>query len=117
MTVGYKRVITVKLHHFIVGAPIWEGDEVDHENRNRLDNRKANISIKTRLENAQNRSDLEDAKHIRWNKGSFEVRMSRMGERIYGRFYTRKEAEEFRHGMLNQTNDRRGKAGSEYTNL
>ena len=42
------------LHRFIVNAP--KGMEVDHINGDRLDNRRVNLRICTRLENAKNRS-------------------------------------------------------------
>lgn len=43
----------ILLHRFIVGA-IPDGMAVDHINRNRLDNRRANLRVVTRSENALN---------------------------------------------------------------
>lgn len=42
----------IYMHHFIVGKV--EGKEVDHKNRNRLDNRKCNLRHLTHLGNMQN---------------------------------------------------------------
>jgi hypothetical protein len=42
----------VRLHRIIIGAK--EGEIVDHINRNRLDNRKENLRLVTREENARN---------------------------------------------------------------
>jgi hypothetical protein len=44
---------SVLLHRFIIGAK--QGEEVDHINRNPLDNRRSNLRICTRMENTQNR--------------------------------------------------------------
>lgn len=44
----------VRMHRLIAQAP--EGVEVDHINRNRLDNRRSNLRLTDRLGNARNRS-------------------------------------------------------------
>ena len=44
----------IRLYRLIIGAK--PGEEVDHINRDRLDNRKKNLRICTRTENARNRS-------------------------------------------------------------
>lgn len=86
---------TVKLHHFIVGTPIWEGEEVDHINRDKLDNRRANLRITTRAVNSRNRAFVDKAKHYRVTyAGKYEVRISREGKTIQvGTFATVEEAE------------------------
>ena len=50
---GWVNGKTVSLHRFIVGAK--KGEEVDHKNRNGLDNRKFNLRICTHSQNCQNR--------------------------------------------------------------
>ena len=46
---------TVSLHRFIIGEEnIPEGMQVDHINRNKLDNRKCNLRVVTRQQNALN---------------------------------------------------------------
>lgn len=47
-----KRYTALLLHRFILGAPA--GMDVDHINRNTLDNRRCNIRIVTRAENNAN---------------------------------------------------------------
>jgi hypothetical protein len=46
------HVATVYLHRVILGAP--PGVEVDHVNRDRLDNRRCNLRLATRSQNARN---------------------------------------------------------------
>lgn len=49
--IGSKAIF---LHRFIINAP--DGAQVDHINRDKLDNRKANLRLCTNTENAQNRA-------------------------------------------------------------
>jgi len=49
---GAGRGRNVRMHRVILGAP--PGAEVDHINRNRLDNRRSNLRLATRGENARN---------------------------------------------------------------
>lgn len=46
--------ILPKLHHCIIGQPIWEGDEIDHINHNPKDNRRCNLRYVTRSQNRIN---------------------------------------------------------------
>jgi hypothetical protein len=86
---------TVKMHHFITGTPIWEGEMADHINRNKLDNRRSNLRIVTKYESSQNRQFVDDAKHYRVTRnGKFEVRISIKGVTVQvGTFATIEEAE------------------------
>lgn len=86
---------TVKLHHYITGTPIWEGDMVDHKNRNKLDNRRSNLEIVTKFQSSQNRSLVDNARHYRITyDGKYEVRYSRDGMTTQlGTFSTAEEAE------------------------
>lgn len=71
---------TVKLHHFIMGTPVWEGEHIDHINRNKLDNRRSNLRWVDRYVSSQNRTFVDNARHIRVTRNrKYEVRFSRNG--------------------------------------
>lgn len=57
---------TMYLHHCIMGSPIWEGEEIDHINGNRQDNRRSNLRYVTHRQNILNREQLteEAAQHL-----------------------------------------------------
>jgi hypothetical protein len=86
-----------RLHHCIMGQPIWEGDEIDHKNRNTLDNRRSNLRYATVSENRVNTS-REVGKSTARNvylrpDGKFRVQISRNGIRYcLGDFGTLDEA-------------------------
>lgn len=48
----------IRMHRLIMNCP--DSKEVDHINRNRLDNRKENLRICTRTENCRNRGENKD---------------------------------------------------------
>lgn len=63
----------VYMHRQIVGLQPGECDEVDHANRNKLDNRRANLRVTTHFGNAQNQGS-------RRNKTSRYRGVSRHGD-------------------------------------
>lgn len=71
---GYARRVekgqTVHLHRFIMRCPY--DLEVDHINRNKLDNRRANLRIVTRQQNMCNKSSYKESssiyKGVTWHK-------------------------------------------------
>jgi len=50
---GNKKAVSIKLHHFILD--ITDGNLVDHENHNTLDNRKFNLRVSTINKNTKHR--------------------------------------------------------------
>lgn len=65
-----RRSKTVHMSHLILPCP--PGLEVDHINRDKLDNRKANLRLVTRSQNCANRGNFKNSKSkykgVRWNK-------------------------------------------------
>ncbi|WDS60638.1 hypothetical protein BC7_00041 [Bacillus phage BC-7] len=85
----YKDGKRILLHRLIMGNPV--GYEIDHINRNKLDNRKENLRVCTKSENMHNRG----FKGITFNKAcnQYVARITVNGIRVYlGKFDTELEA-------------------------
>ena len=88
---GYARARTAdgEVHMSHVVCPCPEGLEVDHINRNKLDNRKSNLRVVTRSENCANRGSFRNSssqyKGVHWSKktGRWEVSITKDGIQIY----------------------------------
>lgn len=97
---GTKKVL--KMHRVITNAP--KGMEVDHKNRNKLDNRKTNLQIVTHIQNMQNikKSTSGIEKTTGKRKMKYVVRVSYMGKRYYGGYFkTLAEAKQARKNLCN----------------
>jgi AP2 domain/HNH endonuclease len=83
ITTSHRRVEL--LHRLIVNPP--ESFEVDHINRNRLDNRKVNLRLATKSQNAMNKDRLANNtsgyKGVSWHKKSQKWRAT-MTKRVDG---------------------------------
>ena len=95
---GTRKVF--KMHRIISKAP--DGKEVDHINRNKLDNRKENLRIVTHIENMQNmktpNSGIEMSTGNRRKK--YLVRVTHMGKRYFGGYFeTLDEAKKARENL------------------
>lgn len=77
------------MHRAIMKDVLEEGMQVDHINRNRLDNRKINLRVVTQQENLQNKSVYKSNKSgypgVKWNKklGKWQVQITRNKKRVH----------------------------------
>jgi hypothetical protein len=84
---------TTKFHHYITGTPIWNGDQIDHVDRNKLNNRRSNLRWTDNAGNQLNTERLDEALGVYPNKGCYEVHLNRGGVRHWaGTFKTIEEA-------------------------
>jgi hypothetical protein len=91
VTNNRSDVGTCKLHHCIIGCPLY-GYETDHTDEDRANNRRSNLSIVTHIQNMSNNSQVRAGRH--WDitpKGMYRVRAN---GKYLGVFLTQKEAEE-----------------------
>lgn len=93
---------TIYLHRYLMGAT--KGTEIDHINRDGLDNRKINLRFVTHQENMVNRpkhkNNTSGITGVNWNKhaGKWKAQIQRFGKNIHlGYFETLDEAERARH--------------------
>ncbi len=97
---GYacREVPTVMMHRLILGLTRADKRQADHINRNRLDNRRANLRVVEAKEQAQNaslrRDNTSGYRGVVKHKDKWEAYAKRGKKRIYiGLFVTPKEAD------------------------
>lgn len=71
-----KKYKTLLMHRFIINAP--EGKEVDHINGNKLDNRRENLRLVSRIQNSQNKKAQTNTNNL--YKGYYK---ENRGKRLY----------------------------------
>lgn len=79
-TVGTRRQRRVSLHRFLMGDPA--GMVVDHINRDKLDNRRANLRICTQMQNAKNRANVRGVTRRR-DSGKWQAAITADGRQHY----------------------------------
>lgn len=98
----------IRLHHCVVGMPIDPDIVIDHIDRNKLNNRRANLRYTTRTNNYLNSKRSENATYIYkqgWN-GRFYVDITRERQRYYGGTHdTFEQATEARNKLLKEIED------------
>ena len=90
---GYARCkvdgVSVSLHRLLLGSTVGEDQEVDHINRDRLDNRRENLRVVTKAQQNQNRKVRSDSRtghrnvHYNSKKDLYRVIVTKDGKR-YG---------------------------------
>lgn len=88
--------LVLMLHRYIIDAP--NGFEVDHIDRNGLNNQKSNLRLATRAQNLANRGKLGKNKSSKYkgvcrHKNKWQASIKTSGEQIYlGRYETEEAA-------------------------
>jgi hypothetical protein len=100
---GHNRYLSVLLHHFITGVPIHPF-EVDHWDRNKMNNRRSNLRYIIHRDNVLNSERIDNATNIYYRKstGKYAVLFNahRVDEFYVGSFATQHEAEQARDEYL-----------------
>jgi len=86
VTIAYKKQKQLPIHRLIMSD--CKNKDVDHINHSGLDNRKSNLRIASRAENAQNRkgadrTSLTGVRNVTWHNKSYEVNLVIKGKRHY----------------------------------
>lgn len=79
--IGGKQT-SVSMHRLILGLP---SSEIDHINRNGLDNRKSNLRFCTKAENQRNRVRVNKFGYrgVYWHSGRFACQIQLDGKRVH----------------------------------
>lgn len=81
---------SLSMHSLLIEAPV--GYEIDHRDRDGLNNQKSNLRVATRSQNNRNRSKTTKQctsvfKGVRWDQGKWDARVTIEGKPVYiGRF-------------------------------
>lgn len=84
----------VKMHHLVMGKPP-QGKEIDHINRDRIDNRRHNLRFVTSLINGQNTSAVGVRKHGKL----WEANVCLNYQKFYKSFETKSSATFWRNSL------------------
>lgn len=96
-----RRLVAFAMHRELLGLTLGDGVEVDHINRDKLDNRRSNLRETTHSGNMQNKGSHADTssryRGVSWNKARrrWQAYLSAGGRKItVGRYRTEDEAHE-----------------------
>lgn len=90
---GQNRSQLIYMHRALLGIERGDGREVDHINRDRLDNRRANLRIVSRQQNSENLTQRlgtkSGARGVYWdnNRQCWWVQVERFGKRHWGGYF------------------------------
>lgn len=102
--VRFERVngkkVCIRMHRELMGLSMHDGKIVDHVNRNRIDNRRANLRICTVSQNGVNSGPRSHnrlgVKGVQKHRNRFQTKITINGRRKFlGTFATAEEASEF----------------------
>lgn len=94
-----KQTRKIALHRFILGY--CGNDEIDHINRNKLDNRKQNLRIVNHIDNMNN----NDHCNIQRRQNRWLVIITRFGYKISKSYYDYEQAESFVKNIREKTKE------------
>lgn len=90
----------VLMHRVLLGVSNDRKATVDHINRNRADNRRENLRLVTRSENAINSDRSDDATYITKTEYGYRVQIRRDGKVFSKRTKTKEAAQAWRDGFM-----------------
>lgn len=115
---GYVKMrvkgIVYQLHRFIMGVQYKDprGTEVDHKDRNSLNNTRCNLRVVTRSQNQLNRSPyVHKGKGVSKNGSGWKATI---GDKHLGTFKTKDEAIAARKGAVEELESQWGSIGMSY---
>ena len=110
------RRVFVYLHHAIMGCPIWDREDIDHINRQPINNSRSNLRWTTHAQNLTNNDQPPGITGVRGvtplPHGRYMAQVKRNGQHYYlGTFDTIEEASSARQAWLETYDAMEGRLG------